>query len=125
MGATTMGDRARLPNRREQGLQRALADHLRARAQSNDYWFHPAGPRTGVESAILKVCGVRAGKPDIICIEDWRTLGLKTAHGRLRKAQHVPHDEMRQAGAEVAAAIGWDDAIGQPERWQLLRGSVQ
>ena len=113
----------------EQNLQRALADHLRARAQPNVYWFHPAngGARTAIEGAILKACGVRAGTPDLICIKDGRTFGLelKTAHGRLSEAQRVAHDEMRQAGAEVAVAIGLDDAIAQLERWQLLRGSVQ
>jgi hypothetical protein len=63
-----MGDRACLPNRREQDLQRALADHLRARTRPNVYWFHPANgdARTGVEGAILRACGVRAGTPDII-----------------------------------------------------------
>jgi hypothetical protein len=79
----------------------------------------------GVEGAILKACGVRAGTPDIICIKDGRTFGLKTVHGRLSQAQRLPHDEMRQAGAEVAAAIGLGDAFAQLERWQLFRGSVQ
>ena len=122
-----MGDRARLPNRREQDLQRALADHLRAREQPSVYWFHPAngGARSAIEGAILKACSVRAGTPDIICIKDGRTFGLKTAHGRLSEAQRVPHDEMRQAGAEVAVAIGLDDAIVQLERWHLLRGVVR
>ena len=123
--ATTTADRVRLPNRCEQGIQCALADHLRARTQPNVYSFHPAngGHRTGVEGAILKACGVRAGTPDIIC--NGRTFGLKTTHGRLSHAQRVPQDEMRQAGAAVAVAIGLDDAIAQLERWQLLLGSVR
>jgi hypothetical protein len=60
-GATTMGDRACLPNRRED-LQRALADHQSARTQ------HPAngGACIGVEGAILKACGIRADTPNII-----------------------------------------------------------
>ena len=123
-----MGDRARL-RRRQQNLQRALANHLRARAQPNVYWFHPANgdARTAIEGAILKACGVQAGTPDLICIKDGRTFGLelKTAHGRLSQAQRVAHDELRQAGAEVAVAFGLDDAIAQLERWQLLPGSLQ
>jgi hypothetical protein len=31
---------------------------------------------------------------------------------------------MRRAGAEVAVAVGIDEALDQLERWQLLRGCV-
>jgi ribonucleoside-diphosphate reductase alpha chain len=112
--------------RPEQNLQRALMDHLRARAQPNVYWFHPAngGARTAVEGAILKACGVREGTPDLILIREDKTfvLELKATGSRLSPAQHEAHDELRRAGAEVAIAVGIDDAIGQLERWRLLRG---
>jgi VRR-NUC domain len=115
--------------RREQDIQRAVAAHLRARADSNVYWFHPAngGARSAVEGAILKGCGVRAGTPDFICVKDGRTfaLELKTDGGRLSKLQRVAQDELRRAGAEVAVAVGLDDALTQLERWHLLRGSVR
>jgi hypothetical protein len=115
--------------RREQDIQRAVAAHLRARAHSNVYWFHPAngGARTAVEGAILKACGVRAGTPDLICIKAGRTfaLELKADVGRLSKDQRLARDKLRQAGAKVAVAVGLDDAIAQLERWNLLRESVQ
>jgi hypothetical protein len=123
-----MGDRARL-RRPEQNLQRALVYHLRARAQPNVFWFHPAngGARTAVEGAIFKACGVRPGTPDLILIKEGKSfaLELKATGGRLSPAQHEAHDELRRAGAEVATAVGIDDAIGELEQWQLLRGSVR
>ena len=120
-----------MPARRhpEQEIQKALADHLRARAAAGTYWFHPAngGARTAIEGAILKACGVRAGTPDLILIKDGRTYGLelKAANGRVSPAQTQAHEEMRAAGAEVATAFGIDDALAQLERWQLLRGQTQ
>src|SRR6476646_4412375 len=113
----------------EQEIQKALADHLRARAAAGTYWFHPAngGARTAIEGAILKACGVRAGTPDLILIKDGRTYGLelKSANGRVSPAQAQAHEEMPAAGAEVAVAVGIDDALAQLERWQLLRGQTQ
>jgi hypothetical protein len=107
----------------------ALADHLRARAAAGTYWFHPAngGARTAIEGAILKACGVRAGTPDLILIKDGKTFGLelKANGGRVSEAQAEAHQEMKAAGAEVAVAVGIDDALAQLERWQLLRGRTQ
>jgi VRR-NUC domain len=113
----------------EQAIQKALADHLRARAAAGTYWFHPAngGARTAIEGAILKACGVRAGTPDLILIKDGKTFGLelKADNGRVSPAQALAHEEMRAAGAEVAVATGIDEALAQLERWQLLRGQTQ
>jgi hypothetical protein len=120
-----------MPARRhpEQNLQRALVDHLRSRAVPGLYWFHPAngGARAAIEGAILKACGVRAGTPDLILVRDGKTfaLELKATGGGLSPAQREAHDELRRAGAEVATAVGIDDAIGQLERWQLLRERAQ
>ena len=113
----------------EQDLQKALADHLRARAAAGTYWFHPAngGARSAIEGAILKACGVRAGTPDLILIRNGRTYGLelKADKGRVSPAQAQAHEEMRKAGAEVPVATGIDEAIKQLEVWQLLRGQTQ
>ena len=113
----------------EQEIQKALADHLRARAAAGTYWFHPAngGARTAIEGAILKACGVRAGTPDLILIKDGKTFGLelKADNGRVSPAQAQAHQEMRAAGATVAVATGIDDALAQLEAWQLLRGQTQ
>ena len=89
----------------EQGLQRTLADHLRARAVPGIYWFHPANG--GGRSAIGRTYG----------------LELKADKGRVSPAQAQAHEEMRK-GAEVAVATGIDEAIKQLEAWQLLRGSA-
>ena len=85
------------------------------------------GARTAIEGGILKSCGVRAGTPDLILVRDGKTfaLELKATGGGHSSAQREAHDELRRAGAEVATAVGIDDAIGQLERWLLLRGSVQ
>jgi hypothetical protein len=115
--------------RPEQDIQKALADHLRARAASGTYWFHPAngGARTAIEGAILKACGVQAGTPDLILIKEGRTYGLelKADKGRVSLVQAKAHEEMRAAGAEVATATGIDEAIKQLKVWQLLRGQTQ
>ena len=115
--------------RPEQRIQKALANHLRARAAAGTYWFHPAngGARTAIEGAVLKACGVRAGTPDLILIKDGRTYGLelKADKGRVSPAQTKAHEEMRAAGVTVAVATGIDDALAQLEAWQLLRGQTQ
>lgn len=123
-GGGPMGDRARLPNRREQDLQRALADHLRAREQPSVYWFHAAngGARSAIEGATLKACSVRAGTPDIICIKDGRTSVSKLPTVASAKPGVSPTTKCGKPALNVAVAIGLDDAIVQLERWHLLRG---
>lgn len=58
-------------------------------------------------------------------ISGFSGVSAESVDGRLSDVPRVAHNEMRQAGAEVAVAIGLDDAIAQRERWQLLRGSGQ
>jgi hypothetical protein len=115
--------------RPEQEIQKALADHLRARAPRDVYWFHPAngGRRTAIEGAVLKACGVRAGTPDLFLIKSGKTYGLepKAANGRVCPAQKAAHDEMRAAGAEVAVAVGIDAALAQLESWGILWGQAE
>jgi VRR-NUC domain len=115
--------------RPEQDIQKALADHLRLRAAPGIYWFHPpnGGGRSAIEGAILKACGVRAGVPDLILVRDGRTFGLelKAPNGRLSESQRIAHEEMKAAGAEVAVAVGIDQALERLEAWQMLRGRAQ
>ena len=110
--------------RPEQQIQRALADHLRLRAQPNVFWFacENGGYRTAIEAAILKSCGVKRGVPDLILIKSGRTFGLelKAPNGRLSPAQEAAHEEMRAAGAEVA--VGIDQALKQLEARAILKG---
>jgi hypothetical protein len=115
--------------RPEQQVQRALADHLRLRAHKHVFWFacENGGYRTAIEAGILKSCGVKRGVPDLILIKSGRIFGLelKSPSSRLSPAQEAAHEEMRAAGAEVAVAIGIDQALEQLEQWQMLRGSTQ
>jgi hypothetical protein len=115
--------------RPEQDVQKAVADHLRLRRAPGVYWFHPAngGARTAIEGAILKACGVRAGTPDLILVRDGKTYGLelKAPNGRLSESQRVAHEQMKAAGAEVAVAVGVDQALERLEGWGMLRGTAQ
>jgi hypothetical protein len=115
--------------RPEQQIQRALAEHLRLRAHKDVFWFacENGGARSAIEGAILKACGIKRGVPDLILIRAGRCHGLelKAPGGRLSDAQRIAHDEMRAAGAEVAVAVGIDEALAQLERWQLLKGTAQ
>jgi hypothetical protein len=117
-----------MTRRPEQALQRAVFHHLAARPVQWVFTFHPAngGARSKIEAAILKGLGVVAGVPDVIAIHNGRVyaLELKAERGRLSEAQRRVHDALREAGAEVAVAVGLDEALAQLERWGLLRGSV-
>lgn len=113
----------------EQDAQRAIVAHLKARAAPGLYWFHPAngGARTAIEGAILQGLGVRAGCPDLILVRNGKTfaLELKAPHGRLSPSQRQAHEELRLAGAEVAVAVGVDEAIAALEQWGMLKGHAQ
>jgi hypothetical protein len=114
--------------RPEQTIQRAVFEHLAVRRVPGVFAFHPAngGWRSRPEAAILKGLGVVAGVPDIILVRDGRAyaLELKAQGGRLSDAQRQAHGALRAAGAEVATAIGLDDALAQLEDWGLLKGSA-
>jgi hypothetical protein len=115
--------------RPEQTIQAAVCEHLRLRAQTNVYWFHPAngGLRSKTEARIFVGLGVTPGTPDIFAIHEGRTfaLELKAPAGRLTAVQKAAHEALRAAGAEVATCWGIDAAIKQLEDWHLLRGRVQ
>jgi hypothetical protein len=107
-------------------IQRAVFQHLRARAAAGVFAFHPAngGYRKPVEAAILKGMGVVAGVPDIIAIKDGRVfcLELKAEGGRATDKQLECIDRLREAGAIVAIATGLDEALRKLENLGLLRG---
>jgi hypothetical protein len=115
--------------RPEQIIQKALADHLRARAAAGTYWFHPANGGDSYSHRGRDPESLRRSSwdTDLILIKGGKTFGLelKAGNGRVGPAQQSAHEEMRAAGAEVAVAIGIDDALAQLERWQLRRGQTQ
>jgi hypothetical protein len=110
----------------EQQIQRALFDHLRARAAADCFYFHPAngGYRKPIEAAIMKGLGVRAGVPDVIAIHKGRVFGLelKAEGGRATPKQLEAIAAMEAAGAYCCIAEGLDRALAVLEQWGLLRG---
>ena len=72
----------------------------------------------------MKGLGVRAGIPDIIAIRGGRAyaLELKVPGGWVSPVQRETHAALSAAGATVAVACGLDEALGQLEAWNLLRG---
>lgn len=114
--------------RPEQTIQRAIFQHLRARAAPGVFAFHPAngGYRTPREAAIFKGLGVVAGVPDIIAIHKGQTyaLELKAEKGKPTKTQVETMAAMHKAGAHVDIATGLDQALTKLQEWGLLRGSV-
>jgi hypothetical protein len=114
--------------RPEAAIQRAVFQHLRARAAPNVFAFHPAngGYRKPIEAAIMKGMGVVAGVPDIIAIHDGRVyaLELKAEGGRATPKQQEAIAAMEAAGAFTAIAEGLDRALACLEAWGLLRGHV-
>lgn len=109
----------------EADIHRGVVAHLKQRARTGVYWFHPANgekrdPRTG---ARLVGLGVRPGVPDIWLLAGGLTYGLelKRVSGRLSDVQKRAHGEIELAGGTVATAYGLDAALEQLERWGLLR----
>jgi hypothetical protein len=117
---------ARHRRRPEDAIQRAVFQHLRARAAPNVFAFHPAngGYRKPVEAAILKGLGVVAGVPDVFAVHNGRcfALELKAEGGRATDKQLACIAALREAGAFTAIAEGLDRAIACLEGWGLLRG---
>jgi hypothetical protein len=114
--------------RPEDAIQRAVFQHLRARAAPNVFAFHPAngGYRKPIEAAILKGMGVVAGVPDVLAIHEGRVyaLELKAEGGRATPKQLEAIAAMEAAGAFTAIAEGLDRALAILEAWGLLRGRV-
>jgi len=123
-GAVTIGrQRRRSP---EATIQRAVFQHLRARAAPGVFGFHVpnGGHRKPVEAAIMKGLGVVAGVPDVIAIHQGRcyALELKAEGGRTTETQLATIAALEAAGAFTAVAEGVDRALQVLERWGLLRG---
>jgi hypothetical protein len=112
--------------RPEDAIQRAVFQHLRARAAPGVFAFHPAngGYRKPVEAAIMKGLGVVAGVPDVIVIHEGRVYGLelKAPGGRATPKQLAALAAMEAAGAYTCIAENLDRALEVLERWRILRG---
>jgi hypothetical protein len=112
--------------RPEQIIQRAVFDHLRARAARGVFAFHVpnGGYRKPIEAAIMKGLGVKAGVPDVVAIHKGRcyALELKAEGGRATPKQLEAIAAMEAAGAHCCIAEGLDCALAVLEQWGILRG---
>ena len=110
----------------EAAIQRAIFQHIRARAHPGVFAFHVpnGGYRLPVEAAILKGLGVKSGVPDVIIIHCGHVfcLELKSERGRLSPKQRETLAALEVAGAHTCVAAGLDAALSALEEWQLLRG---
>jgi hypothetical protein len=115
-------------HRPEAAIQRAVFQHLRARAAPGVFAFHVpnGGYRKPVEAAIMKGLGVVAGVPDVIVIHAGRcyALELKRAGGRTTDNQRACLAALREAGAITGVAEGLDAALTWLGTEGLLRGHV-
>jgi hypothetical protein len=111
----------------ENEIQRAVFDHIKARAVPNVFAFHPKnggvhqrGRRAGINSGL----GVVSGVPDIIILARGQVyaLELKTDRGKVSTEQHSAMARMKQAGAIVSVAHGLDAAIEWLEGHGILKG---
>jgi len=122
----------RLPQRRcqdERDIQRSVIQHLALRAHPDAFCFHVplGGYRKPIEAAILKSMGTVAGVPDLVCILYGRVycLEIKTERGRVSDVQHVVHERLRRAGAEVVVAFNLNEVLAQLTAWGILVGKSQ
>jgi hypothetical protein len=115
--------------RPEQIIQRAVFDHLRARAARGVFAFHVpnGGYRKPIEAAIMKGLGVKAGVPDVVAIHKGRCYGLelKAEGGRATPKQLEAIAAMEAAGAHCCIAEGLDRALAVLEQWGILQGHKQ
>ena len=109
----------------EEGVQRAVVDHLRWRHVPGLVWGHPAngGARSKSEAGRLKAMGVVAGLPDLLLWHGGKSYGLelKANAGRVSDEQRSMLQRLTLAGMYVAVAFEVDEAVGQLETWGLLR----
>jgi hypothetical protein len=112
--------------RREQEIQKAVFQHLKARGMPGIFYWHPfsGGFRRPAEAAIHKGLGVIAGLPDVMVLHDGRLhcLELKAEGNRATEVQLLCIAALEEAGAFTAVAVGLDRALAVLESWQLLRG---
>lgn len=113
----------------ENQIQRAVFDHLKARAAPGVFAFHPKNGgihQRGRSRGINTGLGVIPGVPDIILIRHGHVsaLELKTEKGDLTDKQIETHMRMEAAGCEVHVARGLDAAIAWLEARGFLRGKA-
>lgn len=115
-------------NQPEAAIQKAVVQHLRARAVPGLCWFHVpnGGKRNPREAAIFKALGVKAGVPDLLLFHNHRffALELKSTRGRMSPAQTDFMAQWRVAGGYFAQVNSLDMALRVLEGLGLLKPAV-
>jgi len=124
--------------RPEDAIQKAIFEHLAARAVPGVVaWHTPLGGfRKPAEAAILKGLGTKAGVSDVLAVRPSlcpccgfgplpmiHALELK-ARGRATDAQMEFIHNIRAAGGYGVVAFGLDEALRCLEAWNLLKGKT-
>lgn len=116
-------------NRPEQDMQRAVFQHLAARAAPGVVAWHPpnGGARSKIEGAIFKGIGVKPGVPDVNAVKGGKFYGLelKAKGGTLSLKQIDMQAALREAGAEIGVATSLDEALEWLEERGLLTGRAK
>jgi hypothetical protein len=115
--------------RPEDAIQRAVFQHIAARAPDNVFVWHTpnGGKRSPIEAAIFKSLGVKAGVPDVCAIRGGRFYGLelKAPKGRLSPSQVLTLEHIETAGGICEVTYSLDAALACLEGWGLLRGEAR
>lgn len=117
--------RRRLPPPLEVRTHIAIADLLRAAAQTGWWWSHIAsgGYRSEATGALLKRMGLKAGMLDFLLISpagDHHWLELKRGMAPLTEGQDEFTAELRRRGVPYFVARDYDAAVDQLKKWGVL-----
>jgi VRR-NUC domain len=112
--------------RPEQGIQKAVVAHLKARGTTGMVFLHVpnGGARSAIEGAIFKSLGVIPGAPDLLLWHDGKSyaIELKAEDGKVTDAQVAVLNRLSAAGVYTSICHGVDRAIACLETWGLLKG---
>lgn len=114
----------------EDDIQIAVFRHLRTRGAKGIVAWHPKNggghQSTAAQRQRNAALGVFAGIPDVLVLMDGvlYALELKSATGKMSVEQSKCAFDMRNAGAVVGDAYGFDAAISWLEERGILRGKL-
>ena len=115
--------------RPEDQIQRALVQHLKARAARGLYWYAipNGGWRSAAEAAIMKGTGTRPGVPDLGFVFQGRPYFLEVkadAASTATEHQLKAIADINEAGGFACVGLGLDRCLKILEEWGLLRGTA-
>ena len=106
-------------------LHASVVEYLKLAARPGVVFHHSPneGRRGWKAQRDVKTHGVHKGWPDLEILHDGRTyfLELKSLKGRVTPAQKACHQQISDAGFEVAICRSVDEVIAQCQAWDLVR----